>query len=148
MIARDEGSGDDMSVTDGAAETPEQRRARGLAMFDQVYGGLVPPPPPGSSRAFELLVLEQQFAEVWADPTLAIEPRRLLTMGVVAARGEYQTLELQMRCALERGELDVAQVRAAAIHLISYAGTPLAGGILAASESAITAASRTGEAGA
>lgn len=126
-----------MSVQQETAETPEQRRARGLAMFDEVYGGLVPAPPPGGSRAFELLVLEQQFAEVWADRTLDIPPRRLLTMGVVAARGEYQTLELQMRCALRRGELTVDQVRAAAIHLISYAGTPLAGGMLAAAEAAI-----------
>ncbi|MCB0996182.1 MAG: carboxymuconolactone decarboxylase family protein [Acidimicrobiales bacterium] len=120
------------------AETPEERRARGLALFDEVYGGLVPAPPPGASRAFELLVLEQQFAEVWADRTLDITSRRLLTMGVVAARGEYQTLELQFRCALRQGELSVEQVRAAAIHLISYAGTPLAGGILAAAETAIT----------
>ena len=125
-------------TSDAKAETAEQRRARGLAMFDEVYGGLVPAPPPGASRAFELLVLEQQFAEVWSDRSLDIPHRRLLTMGVVAARGEYQTLELQMRCALRRNELSVEQVRAAAIHLISYAGTPLAGGILAASEAAIT----------
>ncbi len=48
------------TMSDGErAETPAQRRARGLAMFDEVYGGLVPAPPSGGSRAFELLVLEQ-----------------------------------------------------------------------------------------
>ena len=78
---------------DERAETPEPRRATGLAVFDEVYGGLVLAPPAGASRA--------------------------------------------LRCALRQGELSAEQVRAAATHLISYAGTPLAGGILAASEAAI-----------
>lgn len=124
---------------DGPEESSEERRARGLAMFQEVYGEVVPAPPPGAVRAFELLVLEQQFAEVWARRALAIPLRRLLTMGVVAARAEYSTLELQFRRALQAGELTVEQAREAAIHLISYAGTPAAGGILAASEGAIAA---------
>lgn len=124
-------------MTDEVAQTPEERRARGMEKFREVYAGLVPDAPPGASRAFELLVLEQQFAEVWARPGLATLLRRMLTIGVVTARGEYQTLELQFRCALALGDLTVDEVREAAIHLISYAGTPAAGGILAASESAI-----------
>lgn len=107
-------------------------------MFDEVYVGLIPPPPPGASRAFDLIVLEQQFAEIWGDRTLDIPLRRLLTIGVVTARGEYAPLELQFRAALARGEMTVEQVRAAAIHLITYAGSPHSGGILAASEAAIT----------
>jgi alkylhydroperoxidase/carboxymuconolactone decarboxylase family protein YurZ len=124
-------------MPDEVAETHEARRARGMEMFQHVYAGLVPQAPPGASEAFEVLVLEQQFAEVWARPGLATKLRRMLTMGVVTARGEYQTLELQFRCALAVGDLTVEEVREAAIHLISYAGTPAAGGILAASESAI-----------
>ncbi len=108
-----------------------------MEKFREVYGGLVPAAPPGAAPAFELLVLEQQFAEVWGRPGLATLLRRMLTIGVVTARGEYQTLELQFRCALRQGDLTVDEVREAAIHLISYAGTPAAGGILAASESAI-----------
>src|SRR5688500_782135 len=120
-------------------ESPAERRARGLAMFEEVYGGLVPAPPPGAAPAFELLVLDQQFAEVWSRRALSIPLRRMLTMGVVAASGEYATLQLQFRRSLDADELTVEQVREAAIHLITYVGTPAAGAILAASEAAITA---------
>jgi 4-carboxymuconolactone decarboxylase len=117
----------------------EDRRRLGAEMFQKVYGDVVPPPPAGASEGFDLLILEQQFAELWARPALPIPLRRLLTVGVVAARGEYQTLELQFRRMLDVGELDEEQVREAAMHLISYAGTPAAGGIFAASEQAIAA---------
>lgn len=117
----------------------DDRRARGLAMFKEVYGDVVPAPPPGGTPAFELLILDQQFAEVWSRRALSIPLRRLLTIGVVAATGGVDTLQMQFRRALQTGELTVEQVREAAIHLITYVGTPAAGGILAASEAAITA---------
>ncbi len=88
-------------------------------------------------EGFDLLIIEQQFAEVWSRSNLPVPLRRLLTVGVVAARGEYQTLELQFRRMLEAGELDENEYRDAAMHLISYAGTPSSGGIFAASEKAI-----------
>ena len=117
----------------------DERRARGLAMFQEVYGDIVPAPPPGAAPAFELLILDQQFAEVWSRRALSIPLRRLLTIGVVAATGGVDTLQMQFRRTLDVGELTVEQVREAAIHLITYVGTPAAGGILAASEAAITA---------
>ena len=119
--------------------THDDRRARGRAMFEEVYGEAGPAPPPGAVPAFELLVLDQQFAEVWSRRALPIPLRRLLTIGVVAATGRVDTLQMQFRRTLEVGELTVEQVREAAIHLVTYLGMAAAGGIFAASEAAITA---------
>src|SRR5687768_4752892 len=110
-------------------QSRDDRRARGLAMFQEVYGDVVPAPPPGAVPAFELLILDQQFAEVWSRRALSIPLRRLLTIGVVAATGGVDTLQMQFRRCLDVGELTVEQVREAAIHLITYVGTPAAGGI-------------------
>lgn len=115
----------------------DDRHSRGLAMFEEVYGNVVPAPPPGAAAAFDLLIIEQQFAEVWSRRALSIPLRRLLTIGVVAANGGYDTLELQFRRALQTGELTVEQVREVAMHLITYVGTPASGDLLRVSENAI-----------
>jgi 4-carboxymuconolactone decarboxylase len=115
----------------------EDRRALGLAMFAEVYGDVVPAPPPGTSPAFDVLVVDQLFAEVWSRRALPIAQRRLLTMGVIAARGEYGSLENNFLRVLQTGELTVEQVREVAIHLIAYAGVPASGGISGSCNSAI-----------
>jgi len=117
--------------------TDEERHARGLAAFAAVYGDIVPAPPSGGSEAFELLVIDQQFAEVWTRPGLPIAARRLLVIGVLASVGNWTSLELVLLSAMEAGELDADAVREAAIHLISYLGTTKAGEILRVSENAI-----------
>ena len=119
--------------------TPEARRARGLAMFREVYGDDAPLPAGGSAAFFDLLVIDQQFAEVWSRRALAVPPRRLLTMGVLAATGRFEILELQFRRALQTGELTTEQVREVVIHLITYIGTPASGQLHRASEAAIAA---------
>lgn len=106
-------------------------------MFREVYGDTVPAPPTGEVEAFDLLVIDQQFAEVWARPGLSVPSRRLLVMGVLAARGHVDTLETQFRRALETGELTPAQVREVVIHLIGYVGTPSSSGLINAGETAI-----------
>lgn len=115
----------------------DERRARGLEAFAAVYGDVVPAPPPGGSAAFDLLVIDQQFAEVWTRPGLSIPARRLLVIGVLASVGNWASLELVLLSALQAGELDPEAVREAAIHLISYLGTTKAGEILRVSEGAI-----------
>lgn len=133
-----------MDERDG--QTTVDRQSLGRTMFAEVYGDLVPAPPPGGSEAFEMLIIEQQFAEIWSRRALSVPLRRLLTMGVVTARGEYQTLQLQFRASLDFAELTAEQVRECAMHLISYAGTPASGGVLAAAEAAIADHQRHAEA--
>ena len=122
----------------------DTRRARGEAMFREVYGESAPRPAGGSAEFFDLLVLDQQFAEVWSRRALPIPSRRLLTMGVLAGIGRADILEIQFRRTLETGELTVEQVREVVIHLISYVGTPWSGDLYRAGEAAIAAHGKTG----
>jgi len=120
-------------------ESAEDRRERGLGVYREVYGEDAALPPGGSAEFFDLLIIEQQFAEVWSRRALPIPMRRLLTMGVLAATRRFDILELQFARVLETGELTEEQVREVVIHLISYVGTPSSGDLYRASEAGIQA---------
>ncbi len=117
----------------------DERRARGLEMYREVYGDNAMLPEGGQAEFFDLLIIDQQFAEVWSRRALPIASRRLLTMGVLAATRRFDILELQFKRVLETGELTVEQIREVVIHLVSYVGTPSSGDLFQASEAAITA---------
>ncbi len=120
-------------------ENANDRRARGLAMYREVYGENAPVPDGDSAEFFDLLIIDQQFSEVWSRRALPIPSRRLLTMGVLAATRRFDILEIQFKRVLETGELTEEQVREVVIHLVSYVGTPSSGDLYRASETAIAA---------
>jgi 4-carboxymuconolactone decarboxylase len=109
--------------------TDEERFERGLAKFNEVYGGKLPAPPRGATAFFDNMI-QQLFAEVWTRPQLSLRDRRLITMGAIAALGEGDTYCIQVRAAIENGELDAAQVRETLIHLAQYVGYPRVAGML------------------
>ena len=111
----------------------EDRRERGLAKFEEVYGGAVPAPPPGAMAFFDLM-LEQLFAEVWTRPALSQRDRRIATMGAIAALGERDAFGIQVRAAVEQEELTPEQVRELIIHLAQYVGYPRISGLIGPSE--------------
>ena len=117
--------------------TAAERRARGIAMYHEVYGENAALPAGGAAEFFDVLIIDQQFAEVWSRRALPIPSRRLLTMGVLAATHRFDILQLQFARTLAVGELTVEQVREVVIHLISYVGTPSSGDLYQASEAAI-----------
>jgi 4-carboxymuconolactone decarboxylase len=108
-------------------------------MYREVYGDDALLPEGGQAEFFDLLIIDQQFAEVWSRRALPIAARRLLTMGVLAATQRFELLELQFKRVLATGELTVEQVREVVIHLVSYVGTPSSGELFQAGEAAITA---------
>lgn len=112
------------------------RRARGLAMFNEVYNGDLPAPPEGAMDFFDLM-LEQTFAEIWTREALSMRDRRLVIMGVIAALGERDTFKVQAKAALKKGELTPAQLREILIQLAHYAGYPRAAGLVGVIEQAI-----------
>jgi alkylhydroperoxidase/carboxymuconolactone decarboxylase family protein YurZ len=117
-------------------------------VYRQVYGDDAPLPPPGDDLTFfELLVIDQQFAEVWSREALPIPLRRLLTIGVLAAQGRFDIVQFQFERTLATDELSPEQVREAVIHLITYVGTPSSGGLHQAGERAIEAHAARLEAG-
>src|SRR6266581_487879 len=87
------------------------RYERGAANVREVYAGDV--------------VVRTLFAEVWdRDEVLDIRSRRLLIMGVIAARGQVDTWKIQARAALKRRELTPEELRETLIMLAPYAGYP------------------------
>ena len=104
----------------------DDRRERGERMFREVYGDVVPLPPPGQRDDFIALMLDQLFAEVWTRGALQVRDRRLLIMGIIAALGDGELFALQARAALANGELSQAQLEEIVIMLAQYVGYPRA----------------------
>ncbi len=127
-----------MDAADHAHDQPgdAERRARGLAVYREVYGQDAVAFDPGQSDFFDLM-MSHLFGEVWARPALPIDARRLLVMGVLAAQHRYDTLGVQFSRALSTGELDADQVREVVIQLIPYVGYPSSGDLYRVSETAI-----------
>jgi len=108
-------------------------------MYHEVCGDDAALPDGGSAEFFDLLIIDQQFAEVWSRRALPIASRRLLTMGVLAATHRFDILQLQFARTLVTGELTAEQIREIVIHLITYVGTPSSGDLYRAGEAAIAA---------
>jgi 4-carboxymuconolactone decarboxylase len=113
-----------------------ERFDRGLARYREVYGDDAVTFEPGQAAFFDLMITHL-FGEVWTRPGLAIDQRRLLVMGVLAAQAKWDTLQTQVTRALATGELTVDQVREVAIHLIPYVGYPSSSDLFRVSETAI-----------
>jgi len=81
--------------------------------------------------------VDHLFGEIWTRPALDIRDRRLMTIGVLAALGQAQLLEIQFRSALDRDELTEEQVRETVLHLTHYIGWPLSTEVNAVAEKVI-----------
>jgi 4-carboxymuconolactone decarboxylase len=114
---------------------PSPDRAKGMAKMQEVYNFSVDPEDvPGDFVAY---TVDNLFGDVWCRPGLSVFERRLLTIGVLAALGKNDLLDVQFHSALHNGELDEDQVRELVIHLTHYVGWPLATGISEAAERVI-----------
>ena len=101
-------------------------RDKGIEMFNTVYCGDLPqPPPPGQDKFFDLM-LEGGFGKLWADSTLSMRDRRLVLLGAIAAQGEDMTWTIQARSAMTRGELNQQELEEIIIFLTQYVGYPRA----------------------
>lgn len=100
---------------------PDERRQRGLDMMGRVYGWEVKDGP----GDFFAVTVDHLFGEIWTRPDLTVRDRRLLVLGVLAAQGQVDIAEIQVRAALGNGELDPGQLREAALFLTHYVGWPL-----------------------
>jgi 4-carboxymuconolactone decarboxylase len=115
--------------------TPEDRRAAGIAKMEEVYGFSIDPEEvPGPYAA---MTVDHLFGTVWTRDALGIRDRRLLTMGVLAALGKGDLLDIQFNSALEREELTEEQVREIVLHLTHYIGWPLSTGMNQSAENVI-----------
>ena len=122
-------------ATDGAGRTSDSARARGMAKMDEVYGFSVD--PDAIAGPYVAFTVDHLFGEVWTRPELDTRDRRLITLGVLAALGQPQLVEIQYQSALDRGELTEEQVRESVVHLAHYVGWPLSTGVNEVAEKVI-----------
>lgn len=118
-------------------DEPTSPYQRGAAKLREVYAGDVVDLPEGTIP-FNDVMLRSLFAEVWTrDDVLDIRSRRLLIMGVIAARGQVDTWKIQARAALKRGELTPDELRETLVMLAPYAGYPNVAGLVVPCEEVI-----------
>jgi 4-carboxymuconolactone decarboxylase len=114
---------------------PVDRRQAGMAKMQEVYGFSIDPASvPGPYAA---MTVDHLFGTVWAGEALDVRDRRLLIIGVLAALGQSDLLDLQFNAALERDELTVEQLRELVIHLTHYIGWPLSTALNKSAETVI-----------
>jgi 4-carboxymuconolactone decarboxylase len=129
------------------SDSDNERRQRGLKMFEDVYGGVVPVPPPEHQGAFFLQTIDQLFSETWSRPNMSIRDRRLVALGAVAALGETEMFEIQIRAAIKKGELTKAQVEDLVLFLPAYVSYPRTSKILMITQKIFAEMEKAGEAG-
>jgi len=118
------------------AEGPTGARAAGMAKMEEVYGFSVD--PESIAGPYVDVTVDHLFGAVWTREALDTRDRRMLTVGVLAALGQANLLEIQFRSALQRGEVTEEQVREIVLHLAHYIGWPLSTGVNTAAEKIIT----------
>ena len=121
---------------------PRPDRERGVEKMSEVYNFTVD--PDSLEGDFVAYTVDHLFGDVWCRPGLGVFERRLLTIGVLAANGQSDLLEVQFQAALDNAELDEDQVRELVIHLAHYVGWPLASGLDHAAEKVISRRRRRG----
>ena len=114
---------------------PAPDRERGLQRMQEVYNFSAD--PEDVSGDFLAYTVDHLFGDVWSRPGLDTHERRLLTIGVLAAQGQADLLDVQFAAALDNGELTDDQVREIVVHLAHYAGWALAAGANNAAERVI-----------
>jgi 4-carboxymuconolactone decarboxylase len=122
---------DDSSTEPETTDQPDERTAyqRGVDMITEVYAGDIVTMPEGSMPFYDVM-MKSLFAEVWDRDVMSIRDRRLLLLGVIAAKGEVDTFKIQAKAALKRGELSADELRECLIMLAPYAGYPNVAGLL------------------
>ncbi|HEY1830769.1 MAG TPA: carboxymuconolactone decarboxylase family protein [Acidimicrobiales bacterium] len=111
------------------------RRQAGMAKMQEVYGFSIDPADvPGP---YAEMTVDHLFGTVWAGEALDVRDRRLVIIGVLAALGKSDLLDLQFNSALERDELTVEQLRELVVHLTHYIGWPLSTGLNQSAETVI-----------
>jgi 4-carboxymuconolactone decarboxylase len=111
------------------------KRAAGIAKMQEVYGFSVDPDTiPGRYAA---MTVDHLFGSVWTSDELDVRDRRLMTIGILAAMGKSDLLDIQFDCALERDELTVDQLREVVVHITHYIGWPMSTGMNQTAENVI-----------
>jgi 4-carboxymuconolactone decarboxylase len=72
---------------------------------------------------FQELVTEQVWARAWGGTVLDRKTKSILTLGILAALGRFQEVEIYTKGALNCGAT-VDEIRKALVHVTAYCGAP------------------------
>lgn len=74
---------------------------------------------------FQALITESAWGTVWADDTISLRERSMLTLALLAATGNFEEIPMHVRATANTGASkdDVIQ---AILHVAIYAGVPKA----------------------
>ena len=103
------------------ADYEAKRVERGFEMYRAVYGDDMPMPDPNASL-YVGQMMRHLFAETWGREALSVRDRRLVIMGVLAATGNADKVEIQFRRAHELGELSLDELEEIVLQLVAYCG--------------------------
>ena len=112
----------------------DEKRQRGLDKMAEVYGWEFQDGP----GDFFGYTADHLFADIWSRPGLDTKERRLLLVGMLAAQGATDVLEIQLGAAHRNGELDAEGLREIVVFLAHYAGWPVAARLNMVVEGVIT----------
>ena len=100
---------------------PQERSDRGQALHAEVIGQPVPAPATPVDESIRDFV----YAEVWSRPGLDRRSRYLISMASAVMSGASDAMvDGYVRGALKSGDLTLAELREAALHLSVYGGWP------------------------
>lgn len=113
---------DEVQAPVDAAGTANQgdRRIRGLERMAEVYNFDVSDGP----GDFYGYTLEHLFGDIWDRDGLELRDRRLMLIALLTALGEYDTVDIQLGSALDKGDLTAHDLREITIFLTHYLGWP------------------------
>ncbi len=99
----------------------DELRKKGLAKMNEVYGWEMPDMP----GEFFALTVDHLFGSIWTRPGLSMRDRRMMLLGVLAAQGMDELVEVQANAILHNEEMTREELREIAIFLTHYVGFPL-----------------------
>ena len=86
---------------------------------------------------FQKFITELVWGSVWTRPDLDRRTRSLVTIGVLAALGRRDELELHLRASRNTGAT-MEEIREVLFHVAAYAGVPAANSAMASAKSVLT----------
>ena len=86
---------------------------------------------------FQTFITELVWGSVWTRPDVDRRTRSLITIGILAALGRREELELHLRASRNTG-VTLQEIREVLLHVAVYAGVPAANSAIATAKSVLT----------